>query len=133
MMRLIIPAVFLLIAPLAAAQTDWSQLMYAHGTVNIRAEPTTSSEVVSRLQAGDAVRVANCENNWCEAFPRSQMRYEPTMRMGYVSVTVLHQAPAAARPAQARASSRYIRGPRGGCYYINRNGNRTYVDRSRCN
>lgn len=27
---------------------------------------------------------------------------------------------------------RYIRGPRGGCYYINRNGNRTYVDRSMC-
>ncbi|HEX6911878.1 MAG TPA: hypothetical protein VF142_15855 [Longimicrobium sp.] len=23
-------------------------------------------------------------------------------------------------------------GPRGGCYYINRNGDRTYVDRSEC-
>lgn len=30
------------------------------------------------------------------------------------------------------ASSRYITGPRGGCYYINRNGNKTYVDRSMC-
>ena len=27
----------------------------------------------------------------------------------------------------------YIRGPRGGCYYINSNGNKTYVDRSMCN
>lgn len=27
----------------------------------------------------------------------------------------------------------YIRGPRGGCYYINRNGGKTYVDRSLCN
>lgn len=26
----------------------------------------------------------------------------------------------------------YIRGPRGGCYYINRNGGKTYVDRSMC-
>ena len=26
----------------------------------------------------------------------------------------------------------YIRGPRGGCYYINSNGNKTYVDRSVC-
>lgn len=25
-----------------------------------------------------------------------------------------------------------IRGPKGGCYYINKNGNKTYVDRSRC-
>lgn len=30
-------------------------------------------------------------------------------------------------------SSQYIRGPRGGCYYINSNGNKTYVDRSLCN
>lgn len=26
----------------------------------------------------------------------------------------------------------YIRGPRGGCYYINGSGNKTYVDRSMC-
>jgi hypothetical protein len=31
------------------------------------------------------------------------------------------------------SSRRYIRGPRGGCYYINSNGNKTYVDRSLCN
>ncbi|TDS14692.1 hypothetical protein [Sphingobacterium paludis] len=34
----------------------------------------------------------------------------------------------------SRAKQRqYIRGPRGGCYYINANGNKTYVDRSLCN
>ncbi len=33
-----------------------------------------------------------------------------------------------------KASSRkYIRGPRGGCYYWNSSGNKTYVDRSLCN
>lgn len=26
----------------------------------------------------------------------------------------------------------YIQGPRGGCYYINANGNKTYVDHSMC-
>jgi hypothetical protein len=32
-----------------------------------------------------------------------------------------------------RSSRRtYITGPRGGCYYINGNGNKTYVDRSLC-
>jgi len=25
------------------------------------------------------------------------------------------------------------KGPQGGCYYINSNGNKTYVDRSKCN
>lgn len=29
--------------------------------------------------------------------------------------------------------SNLIRGPRGGCYYINSHGNKTYVDRSLCN
>lgn len=27
----------------------------------------------------------------------------------------------------------YYKGPRGGCYYINSNGNKTYVSRSLCN
>lgn len=31
------------------------------------------------------------------------------------------------------AGRTYIRGARGGCYYINSNGNKTYVDRSLCN
>lgn len=36
-------------------------------------------------------------------------------------------------PRRSAVRSSYIRGPRGGCYYINRNGNKTYVDRSLCN
>lgn len=39
----------------------------------------------------------------------------------------------ATRPRPRTSSGKYlIRGPRGGCYYINRNGNKTYVDRSMC-
>ena len=30
------------------------------------------------------------------------------------------------------SSKRYISGPRGGCYYLNGNGNKSYVDRSLC-
>lgn len=32
----------------------------------------------------------------------------------------------------APVALQYITGPREGCYYINRNGNKTYVDRSLC-
>lgn len=32
-----------------------------------------------------------------------------------------------------QTSKSYIRGPKGGCYYINGNGNKSYVDRSLCN
>ncbi len=34
--------------------------------------------------------------------------------------------------SRASAFRTYYRGPRGGCYYINSNGNKTYVDRSLC-
>jgi len=37
-------------------------------------------------------------------------------------------------PSAKKTTGRtYITGPRGGCYYINSNGNKTYVDRSFCN
>ncbi|MBQ4819618.1 hypothetical protein [Aquimarina sp. MMG016] len=32
-----------------------------------------------------------------------------------------------------RTTKTYYRGPRGGCYYINSNGNKTYVSKSMCN
>jgi len=34
---------------------------------------------------------------------------------------------------KTRTTRVYYRGPRGGCYYINSNGNKTYVSRSLCN
>ena len=43
----------------------------------------------------------------------------------------LAQIPAAAGAVLVQ-QRQYITGPRDGCYYINRNGNRTYVDRSYC-
>ncbi len=52
----------------------------------------------------------------------------PARTMAPLGVPVMAGA-SAAQPAQAR---KLIRGRRGGCYYINRNGNKTYVDRSLC-
>lgn len=36
-------------------------------------------------------------------------------------------------PRNATSNNGLIRGPKGGCYYINKNGKKTYVDRSKCN
>jgi hypothetical protein len=48
-----------------------------------------------------------------------------------VPTTVPESTPAVSAPS--KRSSSYIRGPRGGCYYINSSGKKTYVDRSLCN
>ena len=37
------------------------------------------------------------------------------------------------QPRRSSASSQYILGPRGGCYYINSKGKKTYVDHGLCN
>lgn len=37
------------------------------------------------------------------------------------------------QPARSSADRGYIRGPRGGCYYISGSGRKVYVDRSLCN
>jgi Na+-translocating ferredoxin:NAD+ oxidoreductase RnfC subunit len=37
------------------------------------------------------------------------------------------------KPKRNTRRSNLIRGPRGGCYYINSHGNKTYVDRNLCN
>lgn len=49
------------------------------------------------------------------------------------SVRSVKRSTSSGSPRSTKASSQYIRGPRGGCYYINSNGNKTYVDRSLCN
>lgn len=48
--------------------------------------------------------------------------------------TKSHSSKAVKKRTYSSSSYRnYIRGPRGGCYYINSNGNKTYVSRSLCN
>ncbi len=51
----------------------------------------------------------------------------------YNDVNPQHQKAIGASKSANSNSRQYIRGPRGGCYYINSNGNKTYVDHSFCN
>lgn len=47
--------------------------------------------------------------------------------------TPLKSTPPTSRTTIISADPTYIRGPRGGCYYVNSRGKKTYVDRSLCN
>ena len=50
-------------------------------------------------------------------------------------ITIYQSPPRVERPATTRSPdhSGYIRGPRGGCYYISASGRKVYVDHSMCN
>lgn len=49
------------------------------------------------------------------------------------STPVVYSPAVPTAPVYVPPSHYYITGPRGGCYYINSNGNKTYVDHSFCN
>lgn len=43
------------------------------------------------------------------------------------------ETPANSSPCGTHNGKQLYKGSRGGCYYINSNGNKTYVDRNECN
>lgn len=129
-------------APVTTETREW---FYIHGTLNVRAQPDKSADVVRTLRRGDYVQLAPKDaNGWARLYSTGSAE-------GYVyraSELVRTQAPAVRSTEATRrgvysgggGGSRrssggrvYHTGPRGGCYYINGSGNKQYVDRSICN
>jgi hypothetical protein len=113
---------------------------YIHGTLNVRSEPSKDARIVRTLGRGDRVQLGPKDaRGWARLYGYVD---------GYVyraSDLVQTRAPSAPQRAVSSRSSysggsrrrsgggRQLHvGPRGGCYYINSNGNKTYVDRSEC-
>jgi hypothetical protein len=118
-----------------AEQREW---LYIHGTMNVRAEPDRDARIVRKLNRGDMVQLGPKDaNGWARIYTGAagdEFVYR-------ASDAVRTRAPSAPQAAAARSSSGRRRsgggrqlhvGPRGGCYYYNSNGNKTYVDRSEC-
>lgn len=119
--------------------------LYTTANVRLRTEPSTSAGVILTVSSGSEVKSTRMEglwhhvaygnySGWIRGDYLATRRPEPH-RTAPSTAMPLVGAPARPRATQpSRSSSRsgYIRGPRGGCYYINRNGNKTYVDRSMC-
>jgi hypothetical protein len=124
----------------AAAETQTREWFYIHGTLNVRAEPRGSASVVRTLRRGDYVQLGPKDANGWAAL------YSAGSTEGYVyraSDLVQRQSPTARSLAgtsssggggsrRSSGSRVYHTGPRGGCYYYNRSGNKQYVDRSNC-
>lgn len=67
--------------------------------------------------------------------PPPAMRRAASSRRGRVTASAGATAETISTPTYRvpSGSRSYIRGPRGGCYYLNSSGRKTYVDRSLCN
>jgi hypothetical protein len=74
-------------------------------------------------------KTCNCHKEKVE----SAYYYAPAITL--TDTVITNKEPARVlKPVYRQPGTRqYIRGPRGGCYYINENGNKVYVARSICN
>lgn len=119
--------------------------LYTTANVRLRAEPSIGSGIILTVSSGSAVQSMKMEGQWHYvtygnysgwirgdylATRRPAPQAAPSTAMPLVGAP---SRPRATQPSRSSSRSGYIRGPRGGCYYINRNGNKTYVDRSMCN
>lgn len=110
----------------------------AGGSASARSPRTSSPgtpRASSRAAAGRTYRVG--PRGGCYYVNASGRRVSVSRSRCGLAPAARSAAPARSRSRSARrsytsGSSGYITGPRGGCYYINRNGNKTYVAHSYC-
>ncbi len=105
---------------------------------NLRGTPNQSGKIVTTLGIGAALEVIKQSGSWFLVqsdeyagwMHGNTIRYEANATTFYGPPVTKKSKPLTKRSA---SSQYYIRGPRGGCYYLNSNGNKTYVDRNLCN
>jgi uncharacterized protein YgiM (DUF1202 family) len=125
------------------------------GSANLRSEPNVLSPVIGTVPPNSIVTILeNSGQSYLkikyddkEGYILASMLEEnsiPKKRSTYSSSSSSSSSTSSQSKPKARSSStytpkkrssyrRYITGPRGGCYYINSNGNKVYVSRSLCN
>ncbi len=141
-MKLLLPLVVCIFAISSSAQTA----RVISENANLRGTPKTSGKIVDTLPEFTNLEIIKQKGVWflVQASEYVGWIHGNTIRLTETSTKIdrLSVFPSPSRRTRkpsrtrkrkrSRANRSYIRGPRGGCYYINRNGNKTYVSRSLC-
>ncbi len=75
----------------------WAEIRWVHVASRVRAERTTASEVVGRLQPGDSVRVDFAGSGWYAVFPAGSNAKREEQAIGYVFGKLLKESPPTGR------------------------------------
>jgi hypothetical protein len=128
-------------APTTGAAAERQEWFYIHGPMNVRSAPNQDASLVRKLRRGDMVQLGPRDaNGWARIYTgaagdeyiyrdSNQVRSDPPAAPEPLVTSGSGSSGRARRPGGGR---QLHVGPRGGCYYINSNGNKTYVDRSEC-
>jgi hypothetical protein len=143
-----------LIVPVNAQTPRYARVI--SGTANLRDTPSIPSGSEQQIDEGTIVKVLDEKLLWYVVragnrvgwmhgntieFIDTEVSVPATQRRQAVTPDYTPSTPSVPRressteePAHVNgASGGYIRGPRGGCYYISGSGRKIYVDRSMCN
>lgn len=153
-MKITLPKLTLLILlPLACvglANAQGQTATVISTRANLRETPSQSGAVKQDVPIGSEIKVLDSKGAWYVVRIADAVgwMHGNTFRLaGESSVEQAKPAVNSSRPAgvrgdavpsrssssQSNSSGRYIRGPRGGCYYLSGSGRKVYVDRSLCN
>ena len=108
---------------------------------NLRGTPSDKGKIVDKLQRGDAVEVViDSGSGWYLVQAKDYAGWLHGNSIRIDKESLLDLMPVLPKPSRnvmqdllpAPPARTYIRSPRGGCYYLNSKGNKTYVDRSLC-
>lgn len=104
---------------------------------NLRGTPKQSGKVVTSLPLGSTVEILKQSGSWflVQSEDYAGWMHGNTIKLDadetvYSTPAPLKKSSSVVYPSETRT---YLKGPRGGCYYYNSRGNKTYVDRSLCN
>jgi hypothetical protein len=124
-------------------------------SANLRETPSQSGAVKQEVPVGSEIKVLDSKGAWYVVRIADAVGWMHGNTFRFASDSTVEEKPVVdrattypantttSRPARVRSespasttpsSSRgYIRGPRGGCYYLSGSGRKVYVDRSLCN
>ena len=143
--RLFTPILILLLAAVTYSQ---QMATVTRPSATLHGTPMSVGKVITSLEKGTKVEILIAQGTWhlvqsqdyvgwisnaaIQADDSQDAGNPPATPVTLKSTTLPPPPSTAPVPVRSTSSRTYIRGARGGCYYINSNGNKTYVDRSLC-
>lgn len=87
--------------------------------------------IISNISTTEYIKSIQTEKKLNNSLQGSPSSYTPSSYSSSTKST--NSSSSSYKPKRYKSSRNYYRGSRGGCYYINSNGNKSYVARSLCN
>jgi hypothetical protein len=136
---------FLLLIPCVTTTAQTRTARVIAENANLRETPSTTGLAEGEVSEGMVVKILDEKLPWyvVRVGDRVGWMHGATLLFMDTATTTSEREPLKAitptetdsvpEPKRSTAVRGYIRGPRGGCYYISGSGRKVYVDRSMCN